>query len=319
MPQPRRRSIKRRQKIETHKTNCDDVETESSVLLVHVGYTANIASFTAPVDVADHKPYLNVVIMEKTFPALIDSEAHAFFMGVSSGTTKASHQTGLQLHGYAKWTSRTCSRRKKPDFLIAWKGNSINDNSVRDIKIRPYLRNRCVDDILNIDKFRNQNVVLICQYSSPLLSEIPESWSSNGNSSDRRYGSTDARTKETSRSDCCSKMTLYRTDVQGNGPIRQWERITPPTLMKAAHAEVGRLLVEGIIEHPSSPWISCLVRVPKPDGKMRFCMDYRAFNEVIKKDSYSQHMDTLLDNLLDKRRQAPLKIDLSQAYHQILL
>ena len=88
--------------------------------------------------------------------------------------------------------------------------------------------------------------------------------------------------------------------------------------MKKAHAEIDKLLADGIIEPSESAWSSCPVIVPKADGKIRFCIDYRAVNEVTRKDAYPlPHMDVLLDNLRDARYLS--KIDLSQAYHQMPL
>ena len=60
------------------------------------------------------------------------------------------------------------------------------------------------------------------------------------------------------------------------------------------------------------------VIMPKAEGKISFCIDFRAVNAITKKDAYPlPHMDALLDNLGDARYLS--KIDLSQAYHQIPL
>ncbi|KAL7290673.1 hypothetical protein TKK_0015430 [Trichogramma kaykai] len=84
----------------------------------------------------------------------------------------------------------------------------------------------------------------------------------------------------------------------------------------AAHAEIDKLLKEDIITESKSPWCSCPVIVPKPDGRIRFCIDYRKVNEITKKDAYLVHdMDLILDNL--RNAEFLSTIDLSQAYHQI--
>jgi hypothetical protein len=49
--------------------------------------------------------------------------------------------------------------------------------------------------------------------------------------------------------------------------------------------EIQRLLDCGIIEASKSPWASPIVPVTKKDGSTRLCIDYRALNNVMIKDS----------------------------------
>ncbi|KAL7292652.1 hypothetical protein TKK_0013778 [Trichogramma kaykai] len=121
-------------------------------------------------------------------------------------------------------------------------------------------------------------------------------------------------------SDTCkaAKITPHTIDVQGHPPIRQHPRRIAQKLLKAAHEEVDRLIREDIIEESDSPWCNCPVIVPKSNGKIRFCIDFRKINQITKKDAYPMHhMDSILDNLRNAVYLS--KIDLSQAYHQIPL
>ena len=50
-----------------------------------------------------------------------------------------------------------------------------------------------------------------------------------------------------------------------------------------------------VINYP--PWIANIVPVPKKDGKVRMCMDYRDLNRASPKDDFPlPHIDVLVDN-----------------------
>lgn len=67
---------------------------------------------------------------------------------------------------------------------------------------------------------------------------------------------------------------------------------------KAEEAEVQRMLAAEVIEPSTSEWASPVILVPKPDGSLRFCVDYRKLNAVTKRDSYPMpRMDDCIDSL----------------------
>ena len=74
----------------------------------------------------------------------------------------------------------------------------------------------------------------------------------------------------------------------------------------------------GVIEPSHSPWSSPIVMVPKPDGTLRFCNDFRRLNEVSEFDCYPMpRVDELLDRL--GRARFISTLDLTKGYWQVPL
>ncbi len=74
----------------------------------------------------------------------------------------------------------------------------------------------------------------------------------------------------------------------------------------------------GVIVESHSDWASPIVLVPKTDGSIRFCVDYRKVNAVSKFDAYPiSRVDELLDRLGTARFY--LTLDLTKGYWQIPL
>ena len=63
-------------------------------------------------------------------------------------------------------------------------------------------------------------------------------------------------------------------------PIRCTPYRQSPDKARALQEELSNLLDHGIIEESSSPWASPIVMVPKADGTLRLCTDFRKVNSV---------------------------------------
>lgn len=63
----------------------------------------------------------------------------------------------------------------------------------------------------------------------------------------------------------------------------------------------GELLDRGIIRHSSPPYASQTVLVPKKDGSLRLCVDYRELNKITLKEHFPiPGIDDQLDRLVGK-------------------
>jgi len=95
------------------------------------------------------------------------------------------------------------------------------------------------------------------------------------------------------------KATQHRIDLNaGARPVRFAPRRAGHTARKAETAEVKRQLEANVIEPTSSEWGFPVVLVPKKDGTLRFCVNYRLLNVVTNKYSYPlPRVDECIDSL----------------------
>ena len=69
-------------------------------------------------------------------------------------------------------------------------------------------------------------------------------------------------------------------------PIRQKPYRIPYSQREVVQKELDKMLQAGVIRPSTSPWASPIVLVPKKDGAVRFCVDFRKLNSVAKFDAY---------------------------------
>ncbi len=100
--------------------------------------------------------------------------------------------------------------------------------------------------------------------------------------------------------------------------VKQRPYRIPEARRQAIEDEIQQMLKLGVIEPSRSPWSSPIVLVPKPDGTLRFCNDFRRLNEVSEFDGYPMpRVDELLDRLGRARYISTL--DLTKGYWQVPL
>lgn len=92
----------------------------------------------------------------------------------------------------------------------------------------------------------------------------------------------------------------------------------PEHLVPKPKKEIELMLQLEIIETSTSEWCSPIVLVPKKDGSLRFCIDFRYLNSVSKFESYPMPR---IDELLERVGKAKFitTLDLSKGYWQLAL
>ena len=80
--------------------------------------------------------------------------------------------------------------------------------------------------------------------------------------------------------------------------VKQKLRKVKPEMLLKIKEEVKKQLDTGFLEVAKYPqWVANIVPVPKKDGKVWMCVDYRDLNRVSPKDNFPlPHIDTLVDN-----------------------
>jgi transposase InsO family protein len=98
-------------------------------------------------------------------------------------------------------------------------------------------------------------------------------------------------------------------------PIALRPRRTPLAATETLEKELDDMLAMGIIRPSTSPWNSPIVVVPKKDGALRFCIDFRGLNKVTQRDPYGMpSVDELRDRITGAKYFS--NIDLTKCYWQ---
>jgi len=88
----------------------------------------------------------------------------------------------------------------------------------------------------------------------------------------------------------------HTIDTGSHPPIRQPAYRVPYRHRTELQTLLSSLLHKGVIQPSSSPWASPVVLVPKKDGSLRLCVDYRKLNKVTVADAYPlPRVDDTLD------------------------
>ncbi|XP_075774682.1 uncharacterized protein LOC142826318 [Pelodiscus sinensis] len=113
-------------------------------------------------------------------------------------------------------------------------------------------------------------------------------------------------------------VTYHHIETEPGKKVRDQVRPLPRKMWEPVKEELQRMIQWGVVEESYSEWRSPIVLVPKPDGSMRFCIDFRKVNALSRFDAYPMpRVDELLDRLGGAQYLSTL--DLTRGYWQIPL
>ncbi len=113
-------------------------------------------------------------------------------------------------------------------------------------------------------------------------------------------------------------LVQHHIYLKDRKPIHQHAYRVPEKLLPTMKQEIETMLKLEVIEPSSSEWNNPIVLVPKKDGTLRFCLDFRKLNAVSKFDPYPMPR---VDDLIEKLGSAKFltTLDLCKGYWQIPL
>lgn len=108
----------------------------------------------------------------------------------------------------------------------------------------------------------------------------------------------------------------HSIDTKDAKPVKQRMQRTPACFVEEEEAHLKKMLDAGVIQESVSEWASSPVLIRKRDGSVRWCIDYRALNDVTVKDTFplpliEDCLDTLAGNIWFS------KLDANSAYWQV--
>ena len=113
-----------------------------------------------------------------------------------------------------------------------------------------------------------------------------------------------------------AKVGCFKIETGDAEPRRSHPYRVPDRLKEGVRSEVNKLVELGIVVPSTSPWASPVVPVPKTDGTVRVCVDYRKLNEVTTSDPYYM---TCMDEILERVGGSKIisKLDLVKGFYQV--
>ena len=116
----------------------------------------------------------------------------------------------------------------------------------------------------------------------------------------------------------CFTATEHSIDTGDAKPIKQRMRRVPLGFADEEEVYLKKMLDSGVIQPSNSEWASPCVLIRKKDGTVRWCIDFRALNEVTKKDAFPL---PLIEECMDALEGVEFMstLDMNSGYYQFAM
>lgn len=115
-----------------------------------------------------------------------------------------------------------------------------------------------------------------------------------------------------------TSVIVHDVDTGTVPPIKQHPYRVHPHKSFLMKKELSYMIDIGAIEPAQSEWSSPVVLIPKPDGSVRFCIDFRKVNSVTRTDAFPiPRLEDCIDQI--GKAQFVTKLDLLKGYWQVPL
>jgi hypothetical protein len=113
-----------------------------------------------------------------------------------------------------------------------------------------------------------------------------------------------------------TNVVEHSIDTGDRDPIKAMPRRVPMHRRETLDRMIDEMQENDVIRKSDSPWASPIVLAPKKDGTLRFCVDFRALNEITRRDAYPlPRIDDILESL--QGAQYYCHLDLASGYWQV--
>lgn len=264
----------------------------------------------------DERPYLNVNILGRQLPGLLDSGATRTILG-GKGFDIIKNMN-FKLISSDIPSIKVANAQLCPvigEFAIPFK---VRDKTcIINTLVAPSIPHLLV---LGVDFWRKFGVIPDLRhgewtFADDMQVDVPNECELNSFQQVQLSKILDKHFSYTENSLGCTNLVKHKIRTTSE-PIRQRFYRLSQALQKVADDELKQMLSEDIIEPSSSPWSSPIILVKKKDGNYRFCVDYRRVNAVSERDAYPL---PFVSETLDKLRNAQFLscLDIKSAYWQI--
>ena len=115
-----------------------------------------------------------------------------------------------------------------------------------------------------------------------------------------------------------TSLVQFSIDTGQAEPIYQRPYGIPVAMREKVDSELDWLIEREFIRTSSSPWVSPMVTVKKPDGSARLCVDFRKINQLTRQiPFYMPRVEEVLEGVGQAHYIS--KLDLSKGYYQVRL